>query len=189
MDIKKIFKNRSDPCGICEDMVLLFLMTLCYAAVCYEGYMPKSFMIPYKAVVTLFFAGSWICVSFKNGFLERWQNLVFSVLFWTLPQLLIYLANDGPRALRMSVAMYVISEFAVFISSVPGTLLGGVLGLNELFGAVASGILCAAVFVAGVLFSAVRKKKSEPEEDVPDDPVPVRGTRFKPSPSAHETDD
>lgn len=191
MDIKKLFKFRNAPCGICEDMLLLFLMSFCYSAVCCENYMPVSFMKVYKAVISLFFAGCWLCVMFKNGSRGRWQLLLFSGLFWFLPQLLIFLANDGPRVFRMSVLMYVLSEFSVFISSVPGTLAGNLFGMEEFAGVAASFIMTVVIYFAGVGFAVLSKKNNKakalnehghgPEPESAPDSVPVAGTRFKPT--------
>lgn len=188
MDIKKFFKFRNAPCGICEDMALLFFMTFCYSAVCCENYMPVSFMQVYKTVISLFFAGCWLCIMFKSGSRGRWQLLLFSVLFWFLPQLLIYLANDGPRVFRMSVLMYVLSEFSVFISSVPGTFVGKLFGMGDLAGVAASCIISIAIYFAGVAFTVLSKKNNKAE--VLPEPVPVHigGTRFNPPADGNNDD-
>lgn len=141
-----------------DDILAAFLITYALAAFSYEKYMPESFMNIWNIIVFVFFAAAWTGLSFKNGYLKKRAFPIFTALFWTIPHIVIFLANDGPKAFRMSITMYVLSEFFTILTVVPSEITGGVLGISSPAAVIVIILLCAAGYLSG-MFKAVDKNR------------------------------
>lgn len=133
-----------------DDIFAVFLITYALAAFSYEKYMPEEIMKLVHAAAFAAFAVSWLGLSFKNGKRKSVIFPIFTILFWVLPRVVVYLANDGPKVFRMSIIMYVLSEFSDFLTFVPIKITAGAAGIS-VYGAMAVILLlCAACYLCGV---------------------------------------
>ncbi len=147
--------------GLCADMFLSFIITFTAGVLCFDNYMPEKFIVSYRVVVLTICLLTWLGLSFINGIRKKWQYELFAALFWLIPPLIIFLANDGPEFCRMSIIMYLLSEFSVFISTAPAEMAGGVAGLGAVPSAVIILLLCVFAFLGGNLLSAELTKKKK----------------------------
>lgn len=133
-----------------DDILVSFLITYAFAAYSYEKYVPEGIMKFMQAVTFVAFVAVWLVNSFKNGKRKGVIFPIFAAAFWLLPQIIIYLANNGPEVFRMSITMYVLSEFSDLVTVVPMKITGSVVGISA-YGAMAVILLlCAACYVFGV---------------------------------------
>lgn len=142
-----------------DDILAAFLITYALASFSYEKYMPDSFMNVWNIIVFIAFAVAWAGLSFKNGYLKKRAFPIFTALFWTLPHIIIFLANDGPKAFRMSIIMYVLSEFFTLLTVVPAEITGSVLGISLPAAVIVIILLCAVGYLSG-MFTAVSKRRN-----------------------------
>lgn len=147
-------KKRIGGRSLCADMFLSFIITFAAGVFCFENYMPEQIMEIYRYAVIAVCIITWLWLSFTSGVNKRWQYEVFAVLFWLLPLLVIYLADEGPEFCRMSITMYLLSEFAVFISTAPALLAGSFAGLEAVPCIFVILLLCVFAFLAGILLSS-----------------------------------
>lgn len=133
-----------------DDILAAFLITYALAAFSYEKYIPEGIMKFVQAVTFVAFTVVWLWNSFKNGKRRSMAFPIFTVVFWILPPVIIYLANDGPEIFRMSIIMYVLSELSDLIIVVPMKLTAGAVGIS-VYGAMAVMLsICAACYLFGV---------------------------------------
>lgn len=145
--------------SLCENMFLSFMITFAAGAFCFEDYMPESFISLYKtAAITVCFI-TWLVLSFISGTVKRWQYAVFAAVFWILPQIIIYLSNEGPEVFRMSIIMYMLSEFAAIFTITPAEYAGRVIGMSAVPFMDCIAILCVLCFGAGSLLSSAYVRK------------------------------
>lgn len=154
-------KNKRKT-GFADDMAVLFLLTYAFAAFSYEKYMPEEIMKIYNLLVFLVFAAVWLGVSFRNGKRMSRKFPVFAMLFWILPQIIIYLADNGPEVMRMSIIMYVLSEFCILLTSVPADIIGGALDIPTAAAIAVILLLCAAAYMFGVFVRVLKKGNYTP---------------------------
>ncbi len=161
---KKISLNIRCGTAAFEDMFAAFLISYALMSFGYEKYMPAPFMEIWNYFVFLLFAATWIVLSFKNGLKKSFAFPIFAVLFFMLPELAVFLANDGPRVFRMSVIMYVISEFCALIVNSPLRVFTSEAKENS---HIISSVICAAVcvlsYAAGVIATNKRKGNYTPK--------------------------
>ncbi len=141
------------------DMLAAFLITFALACFSYEKYMPESFMKIYNAVIFIIFAAVWVGLSFKNGYGKKLAFPVFALLFWIVPPLIILLAENGPEFCRMSITMYILSEFAGLIVTLPAEITGGVIGISAVAAGIVIVLLCAAGYLSGMYLSEKKPQK------------------------------
>lgn len=144
-----------------DDILAAFLIIYALAAFSYEKYIPDSFINIWNSMVFIVFAAVWTGLSFKNGYLKKRAFPIFTVLFWILPYIIIFLANDGPRAFRMSITMYVLSEFFTVLAVVPSEITGSFLGISSLAAVIVIILLCAAGYLSGMLMAVSKRRNSQ----------------------------
>lgn len=132
-------------------MIAAFLITYAFAAFSFEKNMPESIMKIYSAVVFAVFAAAWLWFSYKSGRRKGRKFPIFTVLFWLLPQIVIYLADNGPEVFRMSIIMYVLSEFLMMLTNVPPQILGNAAGITVPAAIIVILLLCGAAYTSGML--------------------------------------
>ncbi|MEZ3453403.1 MAG: hypothetical protein K1W17_03430 [Oscillospiraceae bacterium] len=137
--------------GSADDMLAAFLTTYAFAAFSFERYMSESFMRMFRPLVFAAFAAVWLFFSFKNGLKSGRKFPVFAVLYWILPHIIIYLADNGPEALRMSITMYVFSEFMRFITTVPAEVFGSAVGITVPAATAVILLFCGSAYMSGYL--------------------------------------
>lgn len=137
-----------------DDILTAFLITYALAAFNFEKYVPEKIMKLMQAAVFIAFAVSWLWFSFKNGKRKSAAFPIFAAAFWVLPQIIIFLANGGPEVFRMSIIMYVLSEFSDLLTVVPMKITGNAAGISA-YGAMAVILLlCGASYLFGIFTEA-----------------------------------
>lgn len=142
-----------------DQIVVTVLITLTYASINFEMYMPESFVEIYKGFLLLVFAGTWITLSFTGGYKKKYSFGIYAVLFWLIPQFIIYLAESGPEFFRMSIIMYALSELSALITSIPAGFINNMLGSVDVTGVFVIVLVCAFSFLSGMLVYETRKKR------------------------------
>lgn len=132
-------------------MIAAFLITYAFSAFSFEKNMPENVMKIYSAVVFAVFAAAWLWFSYRSGLRKGRKFPIFTVLFWILPQIVIYLADNGPEVFRMSIIMYVLSEFLMMLTNVPPQILGDTVGITVPAAFIVILLLCGAAYVSGIL--------------------------------------
>ncbi len=150
-------EKKRRPSDVIGEFLAAFLITYALAVFSYEKYMPESFMKAFNVLVFIAFAVTWLGLSFKNGSKKAVAFPVFTALYWLIPQLVIYLADSGPEVFRMSITMYILSEFSILITTVPSELIGGTIHISVPAAIAVILLLSAAAYMAGMLVN-VRKK-------------------------------
>lgn len=140
-------------------MLAAFFITYAFAAFSFEKYMPESFVKVYRFAVFIIFAATWLGLSFKSGRRAGRKFPIFTVLFWIVPQILIWLADNGPEVFRMSIIMYVLSEFMNFFTTVPFEICGTAVGISAPAAAAVMLLLCGVAYMSGYLVYTYRQGK------------------------------
>jgi len=145
--------------GRADDMFLAFIITYTLAAFSFEKYMPEGFMRIFNFAVFIAFAAVWMGLSFKSGRRNGRAFPIFAAAFWIVPQIIIGLAENGPEFMRMSIIMYLLSEFCMLITTVPSELIGAFTGISVPAAIAVILILCAAAYMGGMLVRIRREPK------------------------------
>lgn len=135
--------------GSFDDMLAAFLATYALASFSYEKYMPESFMRIFGFAVLTLFAAAWLWFSFRSGLRGGKKFPLFAALFWILPHIIVYLADNGPEFMRMSIAMYILSEFMNLFTTVPAEVIGGILGIAAPAATAVILLLCGSAYMSG----------------------------------------
>lgn len=145
--------------NLAENMLISFLITFAAGASCYEESIPVSFIGLFRTVMIIMSIGTWFYISFFSGASSKWQFVIFTAIFWLAPQLIIYLADNGPEVCRMSTTMYLLSEFFSIMFNTPAEYMGGFFRIEAFPFIVIIALMCTFVFLAGTLFSMPREKR------------------------------
>ena len=135
------------------DMFISFIITFAAAAFAYEGYMPESFMNVFGPAVAFVCVLTWMSYSFLSGAFKKYKYMIFMCLFWLIPQIIIFLADNGSEFFRMSITMYLLSEFSYMLTRSSAYAFGSLLGLNEFSSVIIIILLCIFSYLAGMLLS------------------------------------
>ncbi len=150
--------SGSSRYSLCENMFILFMITFAAGVLCYEKSMPESFTQLYKTAVFIICLFMWISLSLISGARNKWGFMVFTALFWFLPIIEIYLSNNGPEICRMSIVMYVLSEFFNIMFITPAGEIGELFKIGAVPVVIITALLSMFAFLAGNLFSDKLKK-------------------------------
>ena len=153
-------ENRKHRSGysLAENILITFIITFAAAAFCYEKYMPESFMKFYRFIMTTACMLTWLWLSFSGGARNKWRFLVYTAVFWLLPLIIIYLSDSGPEFCRMSITLYVISEFFRMMFINFAECIGNAFRLNAVPVLLIMLMLCVFAFLAGNFLSDKLKK-------------------------------
>ena len=149
--------------SLTANMLIAFLITFAAGTLSFEGYMPEKFIIVYSTIVTILCFGVWIILSFISGKNKKIMFAVYSVLFWSLPQIVIFLANSGPEVFRKSITMYLLSELASIVSTPPIEAAGNLFNVGIIPFTVIMVLLCVFFYLVGFMVS--EDKNSDIEYD------------------------
>lgn len=144
--------------SICGNMFISFIITLAAGTLCYEESVPESFIRIYRILIFSVCVFTWIIISLVSGIQNKWQYEVFTVLFWLIPPLAIYLANDGPETFRMSITMYLLSEFFTIMFIAPAEAMGEIFQMGAVPVIFVLMLTYTVAFLVGNLFSDNLKK-------------------------------
>ena len=139
-------------------MFVSFIITFAAGTLCYEAYVPENIIKIYRMLIFVICLFTWIALSVISGVQNKWQYEIFTVLFWLIPPVTIFLANDGPEICRMSITMYVFSELFAIMFTAPAEAVGEILNLGVTPVIILVVLICTFAFLTGRLFSANLKK-------------------------------
>lgn len=154
-DEKKVHRRRY---SLCENMFISFIITFAAGTICYESTLPEGFVNFYRTVVFILCIFTWIAISLFSGIRNKWQYEIFTVLFWIVPQIIIYLADNGPEFCRMSLTMYLLSEFSLIVFTRPAEAMGSAFRIGAVPMIFVIILVSTFAFLAGNLFSDKLKK-------------------------------
>lgn len=149
MSENKIHKKQY---SICENMFISFIITFASGTICYEGYIPEGLAKIYRTLIFVICLLTWIVLSVISGAQNKWQYEIFTILFWLIPPLAIYLSNDGPEVFRMSISMYLLSELFTIMFRTPAEAVGEVFRMGAVPVILIVVLICTFAFLAGNLF-------------------------------------
>lgn len=145
-----------------DEMFAAFTSLYALSAFAYENdyELPEGFMEIWRTIVFIVTAFAWIIPSFKSGYSKRIAFPVFTVISQALPLLIIFLANDGPRAFKMSITMYALSEFFSFICYGPVHIFTEKFDEYPIYlSGLAVILVCIVSYVFGIITAKLNKKK------------------------------
>ena len=151
--------------SLLANMFMAFIITFAAGTVSFENYMPEGFISIYIAFVIVLSFATWLVLSFISGRNKKWQFVVYSSIFWILPNVIIWLANDGPEMFRKSIIMYLLSEFSAIVSISTLEVAGGWINVKAVTFTVVIVLLCIFSYLGGYLTSGEEKAKNVTECD------------------------
>ena len=141
------------------NMFISFIITYAAGTLCFESHQPEAFITIYRFAVMAVCLMTWLGLSFECGARKKWSYTVFTAIFWLLPFLVIYLADYGPRFMRMSITMYLLSEFFGILITAPAEYFGSAISIGAIPSAIIIVLLCVFAYLAGVMLSDKLTKK------------------------------
>ena len=138
--------------SLTANMFIAFIITYAAGAICFESFMPEKFVTIYSAVIISLCFATWLLLSFISGKNMKWQFVVFSAIFWVLPQVIIFLAESGPEFFRKSIIMYLLSEFAMIFVAAPVEAAGSLINVRVIPFTAIIVLMCVFSFLGGSLF-------------------------------------
>lgn len=139
--------------SLSANMFLAFIITFAAGTVSFESYIPENFIAIYSASLTVICFITWLVLSFISGKNKKWQFVVYSTFFWILPNVVIWLANDGPEVFRKSIIMYLASEFAGIVSMPQIEFVGDLINVSTIPFTAIIVLLCVFCYLGGYLIS------------------------------------
>ncbi len=133
-------KTKKTAYSLLSNMLVAFLITFAASVESLDKSLPENLQSLFSNLIVVVCFLTWVGISFISGCRKKWGFAFFSVIVWILPQVIIFLANDGPRFFRMSLIMYALSEFSGVFST---ALLEKMLGWLSGNAAVCAGIMTA----------------------------------------------
>lgn len=150
--------NHKSRYSLAENIFITFIITFAAASFCYEKYMPESFMKFYQFIMTAACLLTWLWLSFSGGARNKWRFVIYTAVFWLLPLILMYLSDNGPEFCRMSITLYVISEFFRMMFITLAEYIGNAFRLKAVPVLLIMFLVCIFTFLAGNLLSDKLKK-------------------------------
>ncbi len=154
-------KRIKSSYSLTANMFMAFMITFAAGTICFEEYMPEKFVAIYSFAVIAVCLLTWFALSFISGKKGKWQFVVYAFLFWILPQVIIYLANNGSEVFRKSISMYLLSEFSAILITAPAEAVGSLINVKALPLTIIIVLLCILSFLAGYLVEDSRKKQEQ----------------------------
>lgn len=149
--VEKNTNIQQNSYSLLSNMFLVSIITFTAGCMCFEKYMPETFSSIYSTAVIIICLCVWLVLSFISGAKKKWGFAVFSAIFWIIPQVIIYMANDGPEFCRKSITMYLLSEFSDIIINSTATKICDVIGVGTIAFTAIVVLLCVFSFFAGYL--------------------------------------
>lgn len=137
--------------SLTANMFMAFIITFAAGTLSFESYMPEKFTAVYIVAVTVLCFVTWMVLSFISGRNKKWQFTVYSSLFWILPNVIIYLANDGPEFCRKSITMYLLSEFSAIVAIPQLKAAGGLINVKLIPFTIIIVLLCIFSYLGGYI--------------------------------------
>ena len=94
--VEKNTNIQQNSYSLLSNMFLVSIITFTAGCMCFEKYMPETFSSIYSTAVIIICLCVWLVLSFVSGVKKKWGFAVFSAIFWIVPQVIIYMAHDGP---------------------------------------------------------------------------------------------
>ena len=139
--------------SLSANIFMAFIITFAASTLSFESYIPENFIAVYSVVVMVICFVTWFVLSFISGKEKKWQFVIFSSIFWILPNVVIWLANDGPEAFRKSIVMYILSELAAVVSIPQLEWGGGLINVATIPFTIIIVLLCVICYLGGYLMS------------------------------------
>lgn len=146
-------KKNESTYSLTANMFIAFIITFAAGTICFEKYMPEAFISIYRMILIILCFLTWFALSFISGKKRKWQFAIYSALFWLVPQLIIYLANDGSEMFRKSITMYLLSEFFAIMPNSIMENVGKIIKVGIIPFAFITVLLCTFCFLGGYLTS------------------------------------
>ncbi|MCL2020121.1 MAG: hypothetical protein FWG70_10260 [Oscillospiraceae bacterium] len=141
----KVF--RSD---FVEDMLFLIAVTLAAGFYSFEKRLPFSEYISFILSFSVIIA--WLWLSFTSGFLRRGRFVVFSLVYWLLPQLTIIAHTNRISAQGYNAWLHTFSRFSEIFVRVPLDRVSMMFNLNNLIMGTILVVLCEFAFFLGFIY-------------------------------------
>lgn len=137
-----------------DEIFAACLITFAFAVFGYEKHMPESFMNIWNLMMFIVFIATWTYLSFKNGYLKKRTFPIFTAIFWTFPNIIIFLADNGLKFLR------ILSDFCNLLIVVPSEFMGNILEIPSPISVIVLFIYCIIGYGSGMLLSVILHQHS-----------------------------
>jgi hypothetical protein len=140
----RIFRSR-----FTEDFAFLLAVTLAAAFYLFEKALPLGGEIALTLSVSTLVA--WIWVSFTSGFMRRRVFLIFTLIYWLLPQFFIIRFEDIPIR-EYTTTLHISSRVSGLLVRAPLNSVSDLLGLNSFITGMFLLLLCVVAFLSGFIY-------------------------------------
>jgi hypothetical protein len=131
------------------DCTFLLAVTVAAAFYVYEKNLPLGGHISFTLTISTLAA--WIWISFASGFMRRRAFLVFTLIYWLLPQFIIIRFQDVPIQ-DYSTVLHISSRISGLLVRAPLNSVSNLLNINSFITGMFLLLLCAVAFLSGYLF-------------------------------------
>ncbi|MCL2637999.1 MAG: hypothetical protein FWD48_06455 [Oscillospiraceae bacterium] len=139
----RIFRSR-----FIEDFTFVLAVTLAAAFYAFEKRLPLGEEISLVLTVSTFIA--WIWISFTSGFMRRRAFLVFTLVYWLLPQFIIIRFQD--IALQdYSTNLHILSRVSGLLVRAPLNSVSDLLNVSSFITGMFLLLMCAVAFLSGYI--------------------------------------
>jgi len=131
------------------DCTFLLAVTLAAAFYVYEKALPYGELI--SLTLTIATLAAWIWLSFTSGFMRRRAFLIFTLIYWLLPQFIIIRFQD--IAIQdYSTTLHISSRISGLLVRAPLDSVSGLLNVSSFITGMFLLLLCAIAFLSGFIF-------------------------------------
>lgn len=162
--IVNLCEKRKNRCA--EDMILCVAITLACGFYYFEGKQP--FMEYIRPTLEFLMLCCWVGLAFKNGIKERVSFLMFSTLYWMIPQIFIYLYNINDNVKNYSSLLKTSQRYSELLVKNPLDELSQWLNISHAIVAIAFTVFCGLVFIGGFMIKRVSAHDEIPAYDSDD---------------------
>jgi len=141
----RVFRSR-----FTEDIAFLLAITLAAGFYAFERNLPYSEYI--SLLLTFSAITAWLWLSFTSGFMRRSGFVVFSLIYWLVPNLVIIVHTARIAERDYSAGLHTLSRFSELFVRSPLDSISEMLNVNVMITSIALLLLCELVFFLGFLY-------------------------------------
>ncbi|MDR2559239.1 MAG: hypothetical protein LBC86_06830 [Oscillospiraceae bacterium] len=140
----RVFRSR-----FIEDFAFLLAVTLASAFYVYEKNLPFGREISF--VLTISVLTAWIWLSFTSGFMRRRVFLIFTLVYWLLPQFVIIRFQD--ITIRdYTTVLHISSRVSGLLVRAPLNSISDLLNVSSFITGMFLLLMCAVAFLSGYIY-------------------------------------
>jgi len=141
----RVFRSR-----FTEDITFLLAITLAAGFYAFEKNLPYSEYTSF--VLTILAITAWLWLSFASGFMRRSGFVVFSLIYWLVPNLVIIMHTARVEERDYNAGLHTLSRFSELFVRAPLDSVSEILNINVMITSIALLLFCELMFFLGFLY-------------------------------------